>query len=304
VEFLNYHHLRYFWMVAKAGSLKRAAEKLHVSPPSISAQVRELEEFLGAPLFRRVGRAKALTDAGQIALRYAEEIFGLGEELVNAIRQRPSVRELRLHVGVADSFPKPVINQVLEPVFSMPQKVHVILREGKLEDLLAQLAAHRLDMVLADEPASGGVKARLFSHPLGASGVTFCATPALAARLRKGFPRSLHQAPALMPSEETALRRAVEQWFQDRQIQPRVIADFEDAAMMCVVAAHGKGFLPLPTLVVREAVRTHQLRRIGEAEGCTIQFFVLTAERRIKHPAVALVTRSESLLQTPDSPAP
>jgi LysR family transcriptional activator of nhaA len=292
VEFLNYHHLRYFWMVARAGSLKRAAEKLHVSQPSISAQVRELEEFLGEPLFRRAGRAKVLTDAGQIALRYAEEIFGLGEELVNAIRQRPSARELRLHVGVADSFPKPVINRILEPVFSMPPKVHAILREGKLEDLLVQLAAHRLDLVLADEPASGGVKARLFSHPLGGSGVSFCATPALAARLRKGFPQSLHQAPALMPAEETPLRRAVEKWFQDRQIKPRVIADFEDAAMMCVVAADGKGFVPLPTLVAQEALKTHRLQRIGDADGCVIQFFLLTAERRIQHPAVALMTRS------------
>ena len=200
MEWLNYHHLRYFWAVAKEGGLKKAAEKLHVSQPSISEQIKELEEALGEPLFRRAGRINVLTDAGQIVLRYAEEIFGLGAELMRAVKQRPGLQSLRFYVGVADAIPKLVVNDILKPVLTLPQQVHIICREGKLEDLLAQLAAHRLDLVLADEPASSSLGFRAFTHLLGESGVCFCAAPRLAARLRRGFPRSLHDAPALLPS--------------------------------------------------------------------------------------------------------
>ena len=172
-EWLNYHHLRYFWVVAKEGSLARAAAKLHVSPPSISEQIRELEEALGEKLFRRVGRNNVLTDAGQVVFGYAEDIFTLGRELMNAVKQRPGATTFRLYVGGADSFPKLVTNDILKPVFSMPQTVHVICREGKMEDLLAQLAAHRLDIVLADEPASSSTNFRTFNHPLGDTGTSF-----------------------------------------------------------------------------------------------------------------------------------
>src|SRR5512136_1718638 len=209
MEWLNYHHLRYFWVVAKEGSLKKAAEKLHVSQPSISEQIKELEEALGEALFRRVGRANVLTDAGQVVLRYAEEIFGLGAELMRAVKQRPGLQSLRFYVGVADALPKLVVNDILKPALSMPQTVHVICREGKMEDLVAQLAAHRLDLVLADEPASSSLKFRTFTHLLGESGVTFCAAPKLATRLRRRFPTSLHEAPALLPTENMALRRSL-----------------------------------------------------------------------------------------------
>jgi LysR family transcriptional activator of nhaA len=290
MDWINFHHLRYFWMVAREGGLRPAAEKLHVSPPSISAQIRELEEALGEKLFRRAGRANVLTEAGQIALRYADEIFGLGRELAAAIKQRPTAKALRLHVGVADSFPKLMTQQILQPVFAMPQSVHVICREGKVADLLGQLAAHRLDVVLADEPASGGAKVRVFNHPLGECGVTFCAGPRLAAALKKGFPRSLHQAPALLPADGTGLRRAVEQWFQSLGIVPRVLAEFEDAALMKVVASDGRGFIPVPTLVAAEAIERFSLREIGATEKCREQFFAITADRRIHHPAVAVIT--------------
>jgi LysR family transcriptional regulator, transcriptional activator of nhaA len=191
---------------------------------------------------------------------------------------------------VADSFPKLMTQQILQPVFAMAQSVHVICREGKVADLLGQLAAHRLDVVLADEPAGGGSKVRVFNHPLGECGVTFCAGPRLAAALKKGFPRSLHQAPALLPADGTGLRRSVDQWFQALGIAPRVLAEFEDAALMKVMAADGRGFIPVPTLVAQEAIDRFSLREIGATEKCREQFFAITADRRIHHPAVAVIT--------------
>jgi LysR family transcriptional regulator, transcriptional activator of nhaA len=290
VEWLNYHHLRYFWTVAKEGSLKKAAEKLHVSQPSISAQLSELEEVLGEKLFRRSGRTKVLTDAGQVALRFADEIFSLGREMVNAVKQRPTAQALRLYVGVADSFPKLVTNEILKPVFAMAQPAHVICREGKLDDLVGQLAAHRLDIVLADEPASSSTKVRTFNHPLGESSISFCASGKLAAGLKKGFPNSLHEAPALLPSDNTVLRRVVETWFREVGVQPRVVAEFEDLALMKVMAAEGRGFIVLPSVVADEAVRRYGFRIVGTSDSCRVQFHAITAERRIAHPAVALIT--------------
>jgi LysR family transcriptional activator of nhaA len=289
-DWLNYHHLRYFWTVARAGGLRQAAEKLHVSQPSISAQIRELEDTLGEKLFRRQGRGNVLTDAGQIALRYAEEIFTLGRELTNAIKQRPSTQALRLYVGVADALPKLVTNEILKPVFAMPQVVHVICREGKIEDLLAQLAAHRLDIVLADEPASSSHPIRAFNHELGQSAVTFCAAAPLAARLKKGFPRSLQRAPALLPAENTSLRRSLEKWFQEIGVQPQVVAEFEDVALMNVVATEGRGFVALPSVVAAEAIERYALREIGRTDRCGSEFHAITAERRITHPAGAVIT--------------
>lgn len=291
MDWLNYHHLRYFWTVAHAGGLRRAAEKLHVSAPSISTQIAELEHALGEKLFRRSGRENVLTEVGHVVLRYADEIFGLGAELMNAVKQRPTAKTLRLHVGVADSFPKLVTQQILTPVFAMPQAVHVICREGKVEDLLAQLVAHRLDVVLADEPAPGSLKVRVFNHPMGDSGVTFCAAAPLAAKLRRGFPRSLHGAPALLPAETTGLRRSLDRWFQAIAVTPRILAEFEDAALMKVMASDGRGFIPVPSVVAEEAVERFSLRVIGSTEKCRDHFFAITADRRITHPAVAALTR-------------
>jgi len=289
-DWLNYHHLRYFWTVAREGGLRQAAEKLHVSQPSISAQVRELEESLGERLFRRQGRANVLTDAGQIALRYADEIFTLGRELTNAIKQRPSSQSLRLHVGVADSVPKLVTHEILKPVFAMPRTVHVICREGKIEDLLAQLVSHRLDIVLADEPASSSHGIRVFDHKLGESSVAFFATAALATRLRRGFPKTLQDAPALLPAESTSLRRSLERWFQEVGVRPRVVADFEDAALMKVIAAEGRGFIALPAMVSDEAIARFGLKSVGASDRCRVEFHAITADRRITHPAVSIIT--------------
>ena len=290
MEWLNYHHLRYFWTVAKEGSLARAAEKLHVSQPSISEQIRELESAFGEKLFQREGRNNKLTATGRMVFGYAEEIFTLGRELTNAVKQRPGAKVLRLYVGVADSFPKLVTNEILTPVFAMPQSAHVICREGKMEDLLAQLAAHRLDIVLADEPASSSTNFKTYNHSLGETGTTFCAEKKLAAKLKQHFPQSLNDAPALLPTENTSLRRALETWFREQKIQPRIVAEFEDLALMKVMAAEGRGFIALPSVAVNDAVGHYGFQAIGRTEKCRVQFHAITAERRIAHPAVALIT--------------
>ena len=234
-------------------------------------------------------------------LRYAEEIFGLGAELISAVKQRPGVQSLRFYVGVADAIPKLVVNEILKPVLAMPQTVHIICREGKMEDLLEQLAAHRLDIVLADEPASSSLKFKAFTHLLGESGVCFCAAPKLAARLRRGFPASLHDAPALLPTENTALRRSLEKWFQQRQIRPRVIAEFEDAALMKVMAVDEKGFAPIPTVVAEEAITRYRLQKIGATQECKEQFYAITAERKIVHPAAVAITEQARARLFPQS---
>lgn len=294
MEWLNYHHLRYFYVVAKEGSLARAAAKLHVSQPSISEQIRELEHALGEKLFRREGRNNKLTDAGQVVFNYAEEIFTLGRELMNAVKQRPGTRTLRLNVGVADSFPKLVTNEILKPVFAMPQAVHVVCREGKMEDLLAQLAAHRLDLVLSDEPAPSSAHFKVFSHALGESSVTLCAEAKLATKLKRNFPKSLNEAPALLPAESTVLRRSLEAWFRGHNVKPSVVAEFEDLALMKVMAAEGRGFIAVPTVALKEAVERYGFRSLGQATNCRISFHAITAERRIAHPAVQVVAKSAS----------
>ncbi|MBX7206690.1 MAG: LysR family transcriptional regulator [Verrucomicrobiaceae bacterium] len=290
MEWLNYHHLRYFWTAAKEGGLARAAAKLHVSQPSISEQIRELENAIGEKLFRREGRSNVLTDAGQIVFGYAEEIFALGREMMNAVKQRPGARTLRLYVGVTDSFPKLVTNDILAPVFTMPQTVHVIVREGKMEDLLAQLAAHRLDIVLSDEPASSSTNFKTFNHPLGDTGTVFCAEKKLGAKLKKSFPKSLQDAPALLPAENTTLRRTLDTWFRAQGIEPRVVAEFDDLALMKVMAAEGRGFIAVPAIAAGEAVARYGYQVIGKADKCRIHFNAITAERRIEHPAVSLLT--------------
>lgn len=290
MEWLNFHHLRYFWAVAKEGSLARAADRLHVSQPSISEQIRELESALGEKLFRREGRRNVLTEAGWIAYEFAEEIFSLGREMMEVIGGRLGSKAMRFRVGVVDSFPKVVTNEVLKPVFMLEQPVHVICREGKPEDLLAQLAAHRLDLVLSDEPASTSVPFKTFHHELGHSGTTFCAARGLANRLKRGFPRSLDGAPALLPAENTTFRRSLEQWFRLRKIRPRVMAEIEDLALIKVMAAEGGGFIAVPAMAAGEAVKRYQFCILGETDQCRVHFYAITAERKLTHPAVVLLT--------------
>lgn len=293
MEWLNYHHLRYFHVVAKEGGLARAAAKLRVSQPSISEQIHELEDALGEKLFRREGRNNKLTDAGRMVFNYAEEIFNLGREMVRTVQQHPGLRTLRLNVGLVDSFPKLVTAEILKPVFTMPQSVRLLCREGKMEELLAQLATHRLDLILSDEPAPGSTSFRVFSHPLGKSSVTLCASAKLASRLKRKFPGSLNGAPALLPAENTVLRRSLENWFREQNIRPDVVAEFDDLALMKVLAAEGRGFIAVPSVALKEAVTRYKFRGIGQASGCNVQFYAITAERRIAHPAVNLITSAK-----------
>lgn len=292
MEWLNFHHLRYFWVVAKEGSLRRASELLHVSQPSISAQLHQLEDALGEKLFDRRGRRLVLTQMGQTVLSYAEDIFSTGRELMNAIKQRPGERPLRLQVGVADSVPKMIAHEMLKPVFSLGQPVHMVCREGKVDALLLQLASHRLDIVLADEPAPSSLNVKTYSHFLGASTISFCAPGGLALRLKKQFPQSLNDQPAFLPAENTATRLALEKWFQKVSIRPRILAEFEDAALMKAVAMSGLGIVPVHTVVLEEVKRQHGLRDIGEVPECRTEFYAITAERKLKHPAVVAVTEN------------
>jgi LysR family transcriptional activator of nhaA len=230
MEWLNYHHLRYFWTVARKGGVRKAAEDLHVSQPSISAQLRLLEESLGQKLFRRSGRNLVLTETGQLVLNYADEIFSAGRELMNAVKQLPGKHPVRVNIGLTDAFPKLIAFQLLRAAFRSEAAVRMICREGEIGPLVNHLQAHRLDIVLADEPASSALKAKTFNHKLGRSGITFCARAPLAAKLRRNFPNSLDGAHALLPTQNMGMRAALESWFDSKGIRPRVVGEFEDSA--------------------------------------------------------------------------
>jgi LysR family transcriptional regulator, transcriptional activator of nhaA len=287
---LNYHHLLYFWAVAKEGSLRRASEVLHVSQPSISAQLKQLEESLGAALFTRTTRRLILTDTGQTVLQYAEEIFSLGRELLTAVRQEPGQRPLRLHVGVADSVPKIIVRQQLTPVFKLGRSVRVIAREASLEELITQLAGHKLDVVLADEPSTSALRVKTFNQRVSTSDVVICAAPLLAKRLAKDFPRSLDGAPAILPVAEMSLRRQLEHWFESRRVQPRVVAEVEDTALLTDLGTQGLGFVPVYSAVLDEIARSSRLQTIGIAKGLRMEIFAITAQRRLQHPGVVAIT--------------
>ncbi|RFC44552.1 MAG: transcriptional activator of nhaA [Verrucomicrobia bacterium] len=293
VEWLNYHHLRYFHAIAREGSLRRASEVLRCSQPSICSQVKLLEEALGETLYRRSGRSIALTSFGRVVYEYAESIFSIGRELLSTARRAASTATLRLQVGILDSFPKLLSIEVLKPVFESRPVVQVTCREGKIEDLLGQLASHRLDAILSDEVPPSGMQIKTFSHLLGESGLTFCAAPELAARLKKKgpFPKVLHDAPLLLPTQNTALRREMEKWFEANQIEPVVVGEFEDAALAKIVAAEGYGVTAVPSLVETEAVERYGFVPVGRTLECGVRLFLITAERNFAHPGVALLAK-------------
>lgn len=290
MEWLNYHHLRYFWTVARKGGVRKAAEELHVSQPSISAQLRLLEESLGQKLFRRSGRNLVLTETGQLVVDYADEIFSAGRELMNAVKQRPGKHPVRVNIGLTDAFPKLIAFQILRAAFRSEAAVHMICREGEIGPLVSHLQAHRLDIVLADEPASSALKAKTFNHRLGRSGVTFCAVPSLAAKLRRNFPQSLDGAPALLPTQNMGMRAALETWFDSKAIRPRLVGEFEDSALMEVCSTGGRGFTAVHTVVDRAALKHFGLRVIARVDECGTDFYAITAERRVKHPAAVAIT--------------
>ncbi len=290
MEFLNYHHLRYFWMVAREGGLTRAAAKLHVSQPTIGAQIQALEGVLGEKLFRRAGRNLVLTDFGHHVLSYAEEIFAIGQDLLHSAKQLPTSRPMRFQIGVADSLPKLVAHQIIEPVLRLQTPVQISCWETRVSDMLVELAAFRLDIVLADEPASSGVSPNIFNHFLGECGVTFCAERRLADRLRRGFPKSLHGAPALLPMTDSGLRHSLEKWFQASGVRPRLVGEFEDPALINIFALHGLGFMSVPSIVAKETFSRFGFRAIGSTTECHQQFYAITAGRKLTHPGVVAIT--------------
>ncbi|MDQ8184598.1 LysR family transcriptional regulator [Pelagicoccus sp. SDUM812002] len=290
MDFLNYHHLRYFWAVAKTGSIRIAAEELGVSQPSISAQLRLLEDSLGEKLFHRKGRNLVLTEQGQLALTYADEIFATGRELTNAISQGTSSRALRLNVGMTDSFSKLIAFECLKPVYEHSSPTHVVTRQGELSVMIEKLQAHRLDLVLADEPATSSMKAKTYNHLLGRSGVTFCAAPKLSAKLRRNFPKSLNGAPAFLPSENMGMRWTLEAWFDKVGIRPRIVGEFEDYSLMQVASSGGFAFTTVHTIVEDAALKHFGLRVIAKVEECGSDFYAITGERRVKNPLAAKIT--------------
>lgn len=290
MNYLNYHHLRYFWMVAREGTLRQAAEKLRVSQPSISAQIQTLESALGEKLFRRRGRRLELTEVGTRVLHYAQEIFSLGDELLSAVDRQPSNRPLQLKIGLTDPLPKLITREILKPVFQLKVPVQLHCHESPMPELLARLAACHLDVVLADEPAPGSLPIPLHNHLLGECGMSFCALPKMATALRRNFPASLHGAPILLPAGTCAWRRSLEQWFRENSINPRLVGEFDDAALMKAMAGDGLGCCPVPDVVVDEAVKHFGFRVFGHAPECRLRYYAITAERRLVHPAVVAIT--------------
>ncbi len=289
MSWLNYHHLLYFWTVAHEGSVVRAAERLHVAQPTISAQLRSLEQSFGRELFERRGRGLVLTEFGALVLGYADEIFALGRELGAVVANERATRGALLRVGVTDATPKTVCREVLQAAFTLDRPTRLRVREGKLDDLVGELALHRLDLVLADQRYTRSSAVRIHHHRLGQAHVSFLARPGLAARLRAGFPGSLDGAPALLPTDDTTLRISLEAWFAEHHIQPLVLGEFDDAALMKAFGARHDAFFPLPSVLLAETEQGFGVELVGEAHDCHEVFFALTAERRVKDPALRAI---------------
>ena len=298
MEWLNYHHLFYFWTVVREGSIAAACRKLLLSPATISAQLRGLEDALGEKLFKRVGRNLAPTEFGRLAARYADEIFGLGQEFMDVAKGRTLETSLRFRLGVDDVLPKLVIARVLEAAFRLPQAIRLVCVEGTQSQLLPQLAVHDLDLVLSDAPADPSIKVRAFSHLLSESGVTVCAVPALARSLRRNFPASLDGAPALLPTPNTSLRRALDEWFESVSVRPRIIAEFEDLALLNACGHRGAGFFAAPDAIADEITTGESVQAVGRMGKMRERLYAISVERRVKHPAaVALVENAGVVLR-------
>ena len=269
--------------------MTRASEKLHVSQPTISGQLRELEEALGEKLLARSGRTVVLTDVGRTVYRYADEMLGLDRELLEALKGRPT-RPGKLAVGVTMVVPKLVAYQMLEPALRLPEPIHLECVHERPERLLAELAIFGLDVVLADAPAPPTVNVRAYSHLLGECGVSVFGTERVAAAHRRGFPRSLDGAPFLLPSEDSALRLSLEEWFQKQGIRPRVVGTFEDSAMLDAFGQGGAGLFAMPAAIEAEVRRQYRVRVVGRIDSVRQRFYAITVERKLRNPAVIAIS--------------
>ena len=291
MEWLNYHHLYYFWTVARAGSIAKASGELRLSQPTISNQIKTLESALGHKLFERQGRRLVVTDVGRTVVRYADDIFHTGRELMLALKGIPSRERLQFVVGVRDVIPKLVAERLLQSAVAAVHDMRLVCREGPLPELMASLALHELDVVLSDSPAPEGVKVKAFSHLLGECGVTFFAAPRLA-QLRKGFPGSLGGAPVLLPAPGTALRRSLEQWFEAHAVQPVVAGEFDDSALLDAFGARGLGVFAAPTVIEKEVCAQLEVVAVGRTDEIRERFYAISVERRLRHPAVVAIAEA------------
>lgn len=289
MDWLNYHHLLYFWVVATEGTIAAACKKLMLAQPTISAQIRALENALGEKLFRRVGRYLTLTDTGQVVYRYADEIFSLGRELTDVLKGRPTGSPVRFNVGVADVLPKLVAYRLLEPALNLSEAVRLVCYESTQAELLAKLAIHELDLVLSDSPIGPDVRVRAFNHLLGECGIAIFGSEELATAHRRRFPRSLDGAPFLMPTGNTSLRRSLDFWFDSEDIRPSIVGEFDDSALLKVFGQAGTGLFAAHDVIEKEVRRQYGVRIIGRLESVRERFYAISVERKVKHPAVVAI---------------
>ena len=289
---MNLKHLFYFWKTAKEGGIMRAGEALHITPQTISGQIGQLEHSLGIELFSRQGRALELTDAGRLALGYADEIFSLGAELEQAIRHYPKERPQTFRVGVSDALPKSLAYRLLEPAVALGEPVRIVCREGRLERLLSELAVHRLDLVIADTPLPATLDVRAFNHRLAESGMSFVAAPALAARGTKKFPDCLAELPLLVPGEDSSSRQKLMRWLEKARIRPKIVGEFDDSALMTAFGQAGVGVFPVPTIIEEEIVAAYGVQVLGRSPEARTEYYAISAERRVTHPCVLAIAES------------
>jgi LysR family transcriptional activator of nhaA len=296
---MNLKHLYYFWTVARTGSVAAAAERLHLTPQTVSAQIKLLEDSLGTPLFQAAGRGLKLTEAGRLAMSYADEIFALSDALKASLGRQQGAPALPFRVGISDAVAKNIAYRLLASVTELPEPVRLICHEGKLDRLLAELALHRLDMVVADRPLPSGIRVRGFNHKLGESEVAFFAAPKLARTCGK-FPACLNGRPLLLPGEDSTVRSRLEQWLEAERLAPRIVGEFDDAALMKAFGQAGQGFFPAPAVLAGEVEAQYGVREVGRTEVVREAFYAITGERRITHPAVLTITEAarDSLFST------
>ena len=289
MDWLNYHHLLHFWTVAREGSIRRASEISGVTPASISVQVHQLEKALGAELFRKEGRGLALTDTGKKVLEYANEIFPKGLELLESVRGMKADRPVELRVGVCDVMPKLMAYRLLEPVFLSGKAVRVFCREGEMPNLVADLSIHRLDLVLADAPLDPACKIKGFSHLVTQSGILIVGAPALAAKYRRGFPRSLDTAPFVLPTTNCRLRRDMDKWFYERNLAVHMVAEFADSAMLKIAGSRGLGLFAIPSVMRQEVETIYGATLVGPMEGIEERYFAISVQKKTRHPFVSAI---------------
>lgn len=287
---LNYKHLRYYWMVAKTGSIARAAQQLHLTAHAVSGQLKEFEQTLGVELFRRVGRNVELTDAGQRILRHADEIFMLGDQVLEALRDQNTLHTRRFRVGITDAVSKMLAYRLLEPAMNLPQAIRLICREGRMQMLLAELAVHRLDLIIADQAMPSHLNVRAYSHLLGECGLTVFANQTLAQTLDGGFPAMLEAAPMLLPGEDVALQPKLLKWLGQQRLHPKIVGEFDDSALMKAFGRAGAGVFVGPSATAAQICQQYNVIEIGKINEITEQVWVITTEPRMSDPATLAIT--------------